>query len=220
MQRSIVAALLVVAGLTTGCSTLKQQDASYEVGSHPEVGEQTTASVGEVMVTKYDYLARETAKPRKSLEGSFWLSRRSVAAGTTLIGAIAGDKKVYCQPPGGFGSPCLSDSDGDGSFDTAYTINAYGFAVNGTDVSPVPYKIQDAKIQDGFKYELVYQGIEDNVVRIAYREYTDNLARPAYRQDLSYTISDDGDNATFRDVILRIHSADNNEIVYTVKSGF
>ncbi len=100
-------------------------------------------------------------------------------------------------------------------------MNAYGFLVNGVEIPPAAYRLGDHSIRDGFKYELLYQGIDNGVVRIAYREYTENLARPAYSQDLTYTLEPSGQTRIrFRDVSAVIHSANNNEIQYTVESGF
>lgn len=118
------------------------------------------------------------------------------------------------------GAPCLKDTNRDGAFDHAYTMNAYGYLVNGVDIQPAYYRIGDQSIKDGFKYELLYQGIENGVVRIAYREYTENLARPAYSQNLTYTLESTNTQIRFRDVIAVIHSADNNQIEYTVNTGF
>ena len=93
--------------------------------------------------------------------------------------------------------------------------------VNETNIDPVGYRQGNQTIEDGFKYELIYQGRDGNVARIAYREYTDNLARPAFSQELTYTLeAGAGTPVRFREVSLTIHQADNNQIVYTVQSGF
>ena len=48
--------------------------------------------------------------------------------------------------------------------------------------------VEMAQSGDGFKYELLYQGISASVVSILYREYADSLVRPAFQQDLSYRL--------------------------------
>lgn len=155
------------------------------------------------------------------MAGSFWTGRDGLAAGTRLVSAVSSGEQVFCQPPARLGAPCLKDTDGDGRFDHAYTMNAYGFIVNGADVPPAAYRIGDQSMQNGFKYELLYQGIDNGVVRIAYREYTENLARPAYSQNLTYTLEPNaGTRMRFRDVSAVIHAANNNQIKYTVESGF
>lgn len=211
---------VVVLSVLAGCATVKQETPKYVTGEHPEIGVENSVYVGQVMVSEYDYLSQDTAVLRGNVDGNLWLGRQGVSNGANLIGAIAGGEKIYCVPPGGYGMPCLKDTNSDGSFDRAYTMNAFGMVVNGIDISPVRYKQRDSNIQDGFKYELVYQGVSDRTIKITYREYRDNLARPAFRQDLSYNFDGEGTQIRFRDVSMVVKHADNNEIVYVVNSGF
>jgi hypothetical protein len=206
--------------LVSACTTVREVPSEYKKGSFPGIGDRVTVSVGSVMVSEYNYLANEQAVILSSIDGSFWAGRAGIMSGTSLVKAYAGNVELFCQPPGSYGNPCLADTNRDGSFDHAYTMNAFGAAVNKRKIEPAPYRLSDASMQDGFKYELIYQGIDESVARIAYREYSDNLARPAYRQDLSYTLEDRDTQVKFRDVSLTIHNADNNEIDYTVHSGF
>lgn len=118
------------------------------------------------------------------------------------------------------GSSCLQDTDNDEQFDRASTFNAYVLLVNGRDILPAGYRRSNQNILDGFKYELIYQGVDNGVVRIAYREFAENLARPAFSQGLTYTLDREDTVGRFRDVALAIHAADNNGITYTVTSGF
>lgn len=118
------------------------------------------------------------------------------------------------------GMPCFKDSNSDGNFDTAYTMNAFGMVVNPVGIDNVAYNAQDQNIQDGFKYELVYQGVNDNTMRVAYREYTDNLARPAFHQDISYNLNEGEASVRFRNVSMNILEANNNEVTYVVNTGF
>ncbi|MFN7550297.1 MAG: hypothetical protein ACK59M_17850 [Pseudomonadota bacterium] len=215
------AALAGAIVLATGCASVQTAQPKYQTGSFPEAGARTKVSVGQVMVSKYDYLSQGGATLRSAVESSFWTGRSGLTAGSQLVSAISSGEEVYCQPPARLGAPCLKDENNDGRFDRAYTMNAYGFLVNGVDIPPAEYRTGDKRIEDGFKYELIYQGVDNGVVRIAYREFTENLARPAFSQELTYTL--DGDSETkfrFREVSATIHAADNNEIDYTVDSGF
>ncbi len=218
MRKIILISLII---LITGCASVQTLAPEYQTGSFPSLNVVTTVNVGQIMVSEYDYLAQDRAILRESISGSFWSGRNAVVAGSSLIAAISEGQKIYCMPPGGVGAPCVKDTNGDGFFDRASTMNVYGMLVSETNISPVGYRQADQNIQDGFKYELLYQGRNGDVVRIAYREYTDNLARPAFSQDLTYTIESENQTAVrFRDVSLTIHSADNNEIQYIVHSGF
>lgn len=215
--------IIAIVGFVTliGCASVQTIAPEYQTGKFPELNVESTVNVGQVMVSEYDYLSQDRAILRDSLSGSFWTGRTAAVAGSSLVAAISSGVKVYCLPPGGLGSPCVKDTDGDGFFDKASTMNAYGMLVNETNIDPVGYRQGNQTIEDGFKYELIYQGRDGNVARIAYREYTDNLARPAFSQELTYTLeAGAGTPVRFREVSLTIHQADNNQIVYTVQSGF
>lgn len=215
--------ILIVTGLLiiSGCASVQTIPPQYQTGHFPDLNVRTNVNVGQVMLSEYDYLAQDRAVLRDSISGSFWSGRNAAVAGSSLVAAMSQGVKIYCQPPGGMGSPCVKDTNGDGFFDKASTMNAYGMLVNESNIDPVGYRQGDQNIEDGFKYELIYQGLDGNVVRIAYREYTENLARPAFSQDLSYTLEVNGSTPVrFRDASLTIHSANNNEISYTVQSGF
>lgn len=74
--------------------------------------------------------------------------------------------------------------------------------------------------QTGFKYELLYQGFSRNTLKLVYREFNNDLARPAFFQDASYDVEKFPITVTFRTVRIEILSADNNQLVYKVLSGF
>ena len=69
---------------------------------------------------------------------------------------------------------------------------------------------------NGFiNYELLYGGTNGNSFSVTYREYTpDNLARPAFYQDL--TFSNSSKHIRYKNMRIKIHNVDNEEITYTV----
>lgn len=212
--------LAISTALITGCATVETQPPRYEVGIFPETDTSTTVYVGQVMVSKYDYLSQLRAVLMNEVDGSFMAGRDRTPAGASLVSVIAAGQQRFCRPSRNVSTGCYEDTDGDMYFDRAYTMNAFNAMVSGRNIDPVRYRIEDQNIEDGFKYELIYQGLSSGVVRIAYREYTDNLARPAFSQDLTYTLEQPLTDIRFRDVEVTIHHADNNEITYVVQSGF
>lgn len=218
--RDFIVILAVVA--LAACATVKQKPREYVRGSYPDVGIRVAANVGQVMVSEYDFLAEVRATLLESVPGQF-MSRRKVEAGDSFVAVMSRGEQHFCLPSLSMRDPCFIDTNGDGHFDRAYAMNEFGAIglASGRNIDPVAYRAGSQTIQDGFKYELLYQGVGQDVVRIAYREFTDNMIRPAFHQDLTYTL--DGSDVTrvrFRDVSLMIHRADNNEIEYTVESGF
>lgn len=77
---------------------------------------------------------------------------------------------------------------------------------------------EEIDVEAGYlNYELIYGGTDGKTVTITYREYTsDNMAKPAFFQNLVYDESDK--NIRFRDIVIQIHEATNEKIVFTVLS--
>lgn len=216
-------AIIVFAWLAmlAGCATVHTPDVRYQTGHYPDAGERVDATVGNVMVSAHHFVTRATAVPLAAVDGSFWAGRAPIAAGASLVMAVASGQTVYCQVPVELGAPCLIDANNDQRFEKVGTMNAFGRLVGTRNIDPVPFRLDDQTILDGYRYELIYQGVDAGVARIAYREYFANLARPDHAQDLTYTLAADGDtDARFRDVHLTIHAADNSTITYTVNAGF
>lgn len=206
--------------LLAGCATIEKAPAQYQEGATPEVGVRSSATVGDPMVTEYHYLADEVAVLLKASESNLMFGRAGVPANTKLVKTYSSKGEIYCPIMRGSPVPCFKDDSGDGKFDYAYNLGTFAVVAPVGEIDPLPYTIAEATIQDGFKYELVYQGIDDDNLRIAYREYNENLARPAFQQDLTYTLDEGDTPVSFKGVRLVIHSAINNNVEYTVSSGF
>jgi hypothetical protein len=215
-----ILAIALTAVWLTGCATATKAPDKYEEGHSPEVGIRSSAAVGEVMVSEYNYTAEEIGVLLSASEGSMMWGRPSVPANSKLVKTTSSKGAIFCYPYGGSPSPCFQDEDGDGNFDYAYNYGNFGVVAPIGGIDPIPYRIADATLTDGFKYELVYQGVDDNTLRISYREYSESLARPAFQQDLTYTLAEGDTPVSFRSVRLTIHSAGNNEVEYTVDSSF
>jgi hypothetical protein len=85
---------------------------------------------------------------------------------------------------------------------------------------PVPFERSEVMVGEGFKSELVYQGVAASALRLLYREYSESLVRPAFQQDLTYTMAEDGPTEVgFRSLRLEVLGADNLGIRYRVLSG-
>ncbi|TLP36157.1 hypothetical protein [Arcobacter arenosus] len=64
-------------------------------------------------------------------------------------------------------------------------------------------------------YELIYTGLNKDSFMLTYREYTkDDLARPSFFQNLTY--SKNKNQIRFRNLLIKIHSLDNEKIVFSV----
>lgn len=223
LKKSILAGLVV---LLIGCAPTVQLVSDYKVGRSVENGVRTSARVGDVVFSEYEYISGDGARILSSISKKYGLVRHQVQAGTTLTGYFVNGKKKYCTSQktvmdpivGPWNISCFSDRDNDGKFESV-SVNV---GDSDTDIPPTRYKVVEVSLdQSGFKYELIYQGKSEDVVHMTYREYKDNLARPAFQQDLKYTITSGEDNTiSFRGVEMVIHEATNNSLVYTLISGF
>ncbi len=75
-------------------------------------------------------------------------------------------------------------------------------------------------VGEGFKAELIYEGVATGVLRLLYREFSESLARPAFQQELTYTMDREGPTIVgFRSLNIEVESAENSGIQYRVVSG-
>jgi len=208
-------------GLSTGCATATKAPDKAVSGQSPEIGVSTSVTVGETMVSSYDYIAEESAVLAENAEGNVLMGRPTLTTGASLAKLSSSSGDIYCFPMRGTISPCFKDDDDDGDFDSAYNYSNVSTMIAPIgDVEQVKYRVSDTIIKAGFKNELVYQGTHDGSLRLAYREYSDNLARPAFHQDLIYSLGDGDTDISFKNVRLTVHSATNNQVTFTVQSNF
>lgn len=125
--------------MLVGCTSVQTIAPEYQTGKFPELNVEAAVSVGQVMVAEHDYLSQDRAILRGSISGSFWMGRNAAVAGNSLVAVMSSGQKVYCMPPIGVGSPCVKDTNSDGLFDKASTMNAYGRLVNESNIDPVSF---------------------------------------------------------------------------------
>ena len=147
--------------------------------SIPEFGEVSKVRPGEAMYANYNYDAVTIARPTKEI---IWdpMSDSRLHPGTALYKMINGK---FCRESGK--GPCWEDADGDGDLDR---VGKDPESDKNMKVD-LPYELIEVQLDassEGFRSELVFQGIADGVLHLAYREFVDDMARPAFTQILSY----------------------------------
>lgn len=230
-KRSIAAALLLA-----GCASVPTTPASVpHVGESPQLNLVVERSVGETIYETYDYSQLSGARLRDAAKVDSLNLHWGLPAGEFLPAfSDSPQVKVFCTATLIFHIPlshkssrvCLQDRNSDGAFDYWTAPEGPSDSRLGTWMAldkPIPF--QDAQGtstagSNGFRRELIYEGVSGNVVDILYREFVNDLARPAFQQDLHYTLQSPGPTeVSFRSARVRIHSADNNAIRYEVLSG-
>ncbi|HEY0832506.1 MAG TPA: hypothetical protein VGE72_01245 [Azospirillum sp.] len=238
--RSVLGVAGLAAAMLTGCSTFPQitpvahqQTASQQVEKSYRVGEVKQAYIGAPMIKVQQYLVRsaEYAVPNTS----FTLMAPIPMGG---FGATGGAKyqisgitqyqgeTFYVVPVQSVGAMMTQGRllvRKDGSI-YEYPLASYG-EVGAVRYNLTPpsakFEVKEVKDYNGFggdkNFELIYSGVSGGNTRITYREYTaDNMARPAFSQELTYDRA--SPTIRFRNILMKIHKATNEEISFTVVS--
>lgn len=223
----LVVAVLLLAGCAS--TAVNRPATSYEIGEFPEIGQRRVANVGDVIYTKYDYVAQKGARLTDGYEGGFLLGRVGVPAGTFLRALGVGGSVEYCTErelyydplTGPYDVVCFADWDRDGRFEKVRVPSLKFGNWGEVKGSPLAFREDSQTLESGFKKELLYQGISGSTVTVAYREYSDDLIRPAFQQQASYTLEAPGPTTVgFQEVRIEIYGADNQGLDYRVVQGF
>lgn len=232
-------AAVVVLGFLMGCGSVPiipaHLDVERRTGEEPPLGTRTVRSVGEVIYEVYNYEIRRDSSSR--LLGNLTIDVLAASAqlspDTPLVATVDKGVEVYCSAhpilrvagEANVAHVCLRDQDRDQKFELWRSPDGpparWGWASLKNHVGyEERSSVEMAQTGDGFRYELLYQGLSAGVVKILYREYFDSLVRPAFQQELSYTLKESGPaEISFRSIRMTIHAADNNRIEYTVSAG-
>lgn len=225
------AALLLVAFAIAGCAGITPAtDAGLErrVGQTPQLGELASATVGDPVLTTFDYLVARRAVTQVEFSRAIGINRMHLPSGTPLFRAMVGGQEGWCST--GFvyfaaleGRPmCFFDPSGasaqGGRFGT-FTQGYVARTARGTEVEVnIPYRILEVPSGNGSRQELLYQGLDRGVLRLSYREFAGDLARPAFTQDLTYTLEPRGrpTQIAFRNARVEVIDASNNQVLFRV----
>lgn len=229
---SLIAALVGCASAPTLPSHLK---VDRRVGERPTIGTAEQRSVGETIYEIYNYEIRTDSSTRLlgSVSVDVLAADFQLGPNDPLVAVTEEEARVHCtatpmlrvMDQQNTAHVCLRDLDGDGFLDEWKSPDGPPARRGWAKLKQrIGYKedttVDMAQTGDGYKYELLYQGISSDVVSVLYREYSDSLVRPAFQQDLSYTLRAEGPtDVSFRSIQITIHSADNNGIRYTVNRG-
>lgn len=226
--------LFLGAMVLSGCAPLPIADLSQvsdAAGSQPLVGQPAHTPLGGLMYTEYSYWHRSGARILDASRQPFGLGGLFIGKGEVVFPARLGkaevycsDKKIYSDPIAGFVSKaCFTDTGQDGVFDSVQVAPEQSTWVERALSTPLRYSKMDIPVphRGSFKYELAYDGYADHTLHLSYREYRGkSLDRPSYTQQAKYDIGSFPTSVVFRNVKIEVTQANNQEIIYTVRSGF
>lgn len=230
MKKLGVPVLLLV---LSGCASapLSAPLIHRKVGESPALRAASEREVGEVIYETFDYEEWQGAQLAEPLRISVLAAQATINPGDALIAVEEKGATVYCtakptlqvvnQAPSS--RVCLADRNQDQRFEEWRAPEGPPARINWAPLKVAVSFSTGSKMAptgNGYRYELLYQGLSGNVVRLLYREYVDDLIRPAFQQDLSYTLASSGPTEiSFRGTKIVIESADNNRIRYEVLSS-
>jgi hypothetical protein len=226
MRKTPALALLLA---FAACGGTVRELSEHKVGQVPALGSTQTAVVGDVLYSEFEYTGNSGAITSGAFEQRVGLGSVRVPSNTTMVSSDIDGRKGYCSSTltyydplvGPYTGTCWFDANNDSRFEE-FWINPGGIPYTYDADTPLVYKISEiSNAAGGFKYEIVYQGLDGAVLRMLYREYVDNMVRPAFQQDLTYNLNPSGPTLVrFRSVSIEVVAAGGSEITYVVRSGF
>ncbi len=204
---------------------------SYTDGQDPALNEPTEAVYGEVIYSRFQEYVNLGAVTTEL----FWLKNgmtsMNLPAGTKLIGLRDAQGDAYCTTTkevidaliGPRRFACFVDLNNDGAFESGW-ISDNGVDLFGPMVKSigVPYRKKLMPVVEGrdFRFELIYQGMTNNTLRLTYREFMGDVISPVISQDLTYGLREAGDTEVrFREARIAVHGVTDGILRYTVLEG-
>jgi hypothetical protein len=220
-SKTILFSIMSFTFVLTGCSQLSPTYPTSEEAIIPELNTVRTINVGEVIITEYKKYVIPSIEIEESIyvnSGSRSRDRINISSRDIYLSAFSDKNQLFCND-----NVCLQDSNQDNKIDTYY-MRVNKNIVNQTLLDkPIKYKRKKSIFEDdkAFNYELLFQGMANDVIRLLYREYTGNMARPAFHQELTYTIKGEYPfDINFRNEKIRIHKIEDNTLSYEILSSF
>jgi len=226
MKNIIMAVALI---LVTSCAAPHKYTAvipTINTGADYVVGDTKTKSVGDVMLSRFNF--RETpafeADKDVKIPESLALNLTMIRKGSSCKIEVQYDNGLYfchMNPPllndaalirGG--NMCLLVAENGGIQNIAW-CHTPGDSIMREPYAGLFLRPTKSYAQGSFKSELVYNGRSKETIKLLYREYLDNMARPAFSQELFYDLSE-SKTIGFRDVLFEVMEAKNTGITFKI----
>lgn len=211
----------------SGCATITPMQTLQErsIGASPELNVIAVAAVGDTIVNQFDYIKSEKYYVAQHYARSIGFNKIAIAQGTELVQVLLDAEPALCTTVNAYFTVgdsrpiCIFEEGSAGIYRKGFVVNT--LKSTAFDVSVLVKKQVLMQDSGGFKYDLLYQGIDKGTARLSYREYFNNFTRPSFQQDIIYTLDKNGKTqASFKGLRIEILSADNNEIKYIIRKYF
>lgn len=207
----------------SGCTTLQKNGGGVEevLIDYPAIGIETTALVGEEMLSKGSQTTVNAINLKQSVSVGLTSGYTFSPGIYTQVGHSEG--KIFYSPVnyGMVQRFFLADPYG-GMYIDHKEKELCGVSVfGGTVCADADYEVTKHTRNDmlSFQQTLLYSGKIGNKINISYREFSNNKARPAFSNDVEYDLSDNN-VIGYKGALLEILNANNLSIKYKVLRNF
>lgn len=216
-KAAVVAGLGLLGAALSAAAKSRRTEMIAKRGSTtlPQMETTSKARPGEAVYAEFNY----DAVPVLRVVEAFFHAKTDqypMQAGTLLYKMVNGR---FCRPGG---DACVEDIDGDGVLDKPRWLIAEPGSGDLTRKVKSEVRCEKDTVlfdasDNGFRSELVYQGVANGVARLAYREFVNDMARPAFTQEITYDLKPEGPTlVAFQGLLIEIAEASNLAIEYKI----
>ena len=211
--------IFVIAACLFSCTSTPEVLSEKSTFLKPKIGEETIAFIGDPIISEISGEVSDVIKLKKAYgrrvdyhpEGNYkFCGERVVNKGKEKVGTV----KEYIFSSGrGNVYPRIR------KYSTGEVCLVFATIEKKIDKSEYSEEIIFERDDEYFEQQLIYTGIEGNVLKFSYREFKGEIARPAFTVDATYDMSKNR-LIRFKQSTLEIIRYDNQSITYKVLSGF
>lgn len=181
----------------TGCAL--KPIITTQKGVSPPINTKVKKYVGDVIFEQFEYKQNEVVFLKYNYNKSYILGNININSTELLLCYSDNTEKQYCTSKktyfeifGPYDIVCFGGIDKVNNNFTKVRVPKIMFGSWSSLDNPVEFNkstIYTNNGASGFKYQLIYAGLDGNTIKITYREFINNMARPAFYQSVNYTIN-------------------------------
>lgn len=215
MAKLLLTAILFM--LLSGCAvSYTPADKRTQAFDDPEIGQVTTAHVGDRLIHKGVVTEEEVVAVKSVVDGVMYDIMPGVYP---QLGYVEGER--FYSPVGivrgAFSDPVQLLSIQEKSPGQLCVVTE--FAARLCYDADFEVKMRTVETEASFQQTLIYSGRIGDKINIAYREFSNSAARPAFSNNVEYDLSASNEIG-YKGAVIEVIKANNSEIIYKVLRSF
>lgn len=220
MKKKEIGLAIITMLLVSGCAQkTSRPNVSIQEYTSPSVGETKTAYMGDFILRSATGYKTELLKlgnasgALSEIKGGVYCNTGNNVYANPVDKNSVGLKNLYGK---------VVDSVNYITYDKAKnTISPpNGTSYNSSEISIQYIPLGLCMISDSLERTIEYNGKSGTTLKFTYREFSKNMARAAYTTDFSADLPDGNGMVTYKGAKIKVNTANNSDINYTVISGF